>query len=63
MVIGMAVTAAGAFLLFQAQRGGGFSRQAALVIGICGVVVYVIGRVAVMFKRRAKPAKDDLDDL
>ncbi len=62
MIVGMAVTALGAIMLFQSQRTGGITRQPALAIGIAGVAIYVLGRVAVLFRRNRPRKTDELDE-
>ncbi|MFP4418029.1 MAG: hypothetical protein ACOC4C_05005 [Fibrobacterota bacterium] len=56
MVIGMAMTAAGAYILFQAQRVDS-SRTLGLTIGITGLAIYLTGRIGILYRNSLKKKK------
>ncbi len=56
MIVGMAITALGAFILFQAQRAA-VEKTTGLIIGITGLIIYLLGRIGIFYRNSLRKKK------
>lgn len=61
MLCGMIVGITGLLLLIRAKSIDG-SREAGLIIGIVGIVIYILGRIAHAYKRKYSQKKTTTDE-
>ena len=62
MLFGMAIGIAGLLVLIRAQDGTA-SKQVGLSIGIVGIVFYILGRIAHVYKSKHSKKKNTTDEL
>lgn len=62
MVTGMVVLLIGLLILLFFRMNGG-PKEAAITIGLIGIVIYVVGRIAHFFKKSSTTiSSDSMDD-
>ncbi len=62
MLIGMIIGITGLLILMRFNHTGG-PREIAIFIGIFGIVLYLTGRVALIFKGKVRKESDSTDQL